>query len=383
MKYTKIVNWIFSIFFIFGAVGYIDVLPLSGTLLIIGILFLPPLTDRIKRSRLSFLSGLRITAILIFLVVASVLFHNNESKLNEQNEKESSESSETISTTESGNKDETNNTSGTALDFKDVTTKDEAAVTGNTSVLKIHFIDVGQGDCTLIESDGKYMLVDAGNNKDSDNIVNYLKSQGVKSLEYVIGTHPHADHIGSLDTVIESFEIGKVIMPNVASNTKTFEEVLTAIDSKGLNITAPKVGDIYALGMAKFTIIGPNGEFGEDLNNWSVGIKLINGNNSIVMCGDAESKGEEAIIKTGIDLKADVLKVGHHGSKTSTSDEFLKAVSPTTAVICVGTGNMYGHPADITMNKLKNKGISLYRTDNNGTVIMTSDGNKITFVSEK
>lgn len=246
--------------------------------------------------------------------------------------------------------------------------------TKTASELKVHFIDVGQGDSILIQSGDHDMLVDAGENDQGDGVVTYLHSQGIAKLDYVIGTHPHSDHIGGLDDVINNVSVGKVILPPVEHTTKTYEDVLDAIGSQGLKITKPVVGDTYQLGDASFQIIAPNGNYDDDLNNWSVGIKLTYGDNSFVMCGDAESQAEADICAGGINLSADVLKLGHHGSKTSTSGAFLNKVNPEYAVISCGMGNSYGHPHKETLNKLHSKGIKVFRTDEQGTIIATSDG---------
>lgn len=246
-----------------------------------------------------------------------------------------------------------------------------------SSSLRVHFIDVGQGDSILIQNGEHAMLVDAGENDRSDTVVSYLQSQQIRTLDYVIGTHPHSDHIGGLDTVIRAMDVKRVIMPPIEHTTATFEDVLDAIADKGLKITRPVTGDCYPLGEASFTILAPAGEYKKDLNNWSVGIRLAFGDNSFVMCGDAETDAEADILKTGLELNADVLKVGHHGSHTSTSPAFLKAVSPDYAVIQCGEGNSYGHPHKETMNLLQKEGIQILRTDELGTIIGESDGSQI------
>lgn len=245
--------------------------------------------------------------------------------------------------------------------------------------LAVHFIDVGQGDSILAESDGHYMLIDAGENDQAGTVISYLKAQGVTKLDYVIGTHPHSDHIGGLDKVIDTFPVDKVILPPVEHTTKTFEDVLDSIASRGLKITKPTPGASYDLGDASFTILSPVKDYGSDLNNWSVGVRLTYGDNSFVMCGDAENQAEEDIIKNGAVLKADVLKAGHHGSSTSTSDAFLKKVSPSWVVIQCGKGNSYGHPHKETMEKLKKAGCQVLRTDEEGTITAFSDGKTITW----
>lgn len=241
---------------------------------------------------------------------------------------------------------------------------------------KVHFIDVGQGDSILIESQGHYALVDAGENNQGEKVVKYLKSKKVKKLDFVIGTHPHSDHIGGMDDVIKSFDIGKVILSPVAHTTKTFEDVLDTISDSGLKLTRPVAGANYKLGNATIKIIAPNKDY-NDLNNNSIGIKVTNVKNSFVMYGDCEETAEKDICKNGININADVLKLGHHGSKTSTSDMILKAVNPKHAVVSCGKNNQYDHPDKEVMNKLKKKNIKVYRTDLQGTIIATSDGKNI------
>jgi len=249
--------------------------------------------------------------------------------------------------------------------------------------LKVHFIDVGQADSILIQdSGGSTMLIDAGNNEDADLVVNYLKEHGIDKLDYVIGTHPHEDHIGGLDAVINTFNIGKVIMPKVSHNTKTFEDVLTAIKNKNLKVTSPVPGESYNLGNAKFTILAPNSDNYDNLNDYSIVIKLEFGETSFLFAGDAETKSENEMIVKGFNLKANVLKVGHHGSTTSSSLPFIKAIAPKYAVISVGKHNSYGHPDSIILNRFKTLNVEVLRTDILGTIVFTSDGKNLTYTTE-
>jgi beta-lactamase superfamily II metal-dependent hydrolase len=248
-----------------------------------------------------------------------------------------------------------------------------------TPEIKVHFIDVGQADCILIESEGKFMLVDGGNNEDDEIILDYLSEVGVTKLEYIIATHPHEDHIGALDRVVETYEATKIFAPHKEHTSKTYTDFLEACILKNHTLKQPKVGSEVMLGRCTVTFLAPNKDYGDELNNWSIGLKVTNGVHTFVMCGDAEEEAEEDILANGIDLDADVLKLGHHGSSTSTSDAFLKAVSPKYAVISVGEGNTYGHPHKETLTKLKEEGILFFRTDEQGTIIATSDGKEITW----
>jgi competence protein ComEC len=221
------------------------------------------------------------------------------------------------------------------------------------------------------------MLIDAGDTDDEDTIIDYMKAQKVKKLDYVICTHPHVDHIGSMDDVINEFNVGKVIMPAVTHTTKVFEDLLDVIEDKGLKITKPVVGEEYAIGKAEFTIIAPNDKY-SDLNNNSVGIKLTNGKNSFIFIRDSETKSIEDILDNEIDINADVYMAGYDGSDTSTNSELLDAISPDSAIISVGK-NSYGHPSDSVLDMLNDEGIATYRTDENGTIVATSTGTKISF----
>ena len=245
--------------------------------------------------------------------------------------------------------------------------------------LKVSYIDVGQADSILIQQGSSSMLIDAGNNDDSQTVKNYVSNQGITKLDVVVGTHPHEDHVGGLDYIINSFKIGKVYMPKRTATTKTFTDVINAIKSKGLKITAPVPGQSFKLGEATCNILAPNGSGYEDVNNESIVIKVTFGSNSFLFTGDAEDVSEKEMLSKGYALKADVLKVGHHGSYSSTTQEFLNKVNPKYAVISVGKNNSYGHPHKENMDRLKAKNIPVYRTDECGTIIATSNGKNITF----
>lgn len=256
-----------------------------------------------------------------------------------------------------------------------------ATVKSEDGFLKVHFIDVGQGDSIFIESPGgKTMLIDAGVPEMGKKVVDYIKSLGVTKIDILVGTHPHEDHIGGMDRVIESFEIGKFYMPKVTTNTRTFEYVLNAAKNKGLKIDVAKAGVTLDLGHSvSAEMIAPNSSKYDDLNEYSAVIKLVYKNTSFLFTGDAGAESEREMIEKGYDLKSDVLKIGHHGSSTSTTASFLDDVSPKYAVISCGKGNDYGHPHSSTLKKLKNRNIPVYRTDECGTIVASSDGQNISF----
>lgn len=262
---------------------------------------------------------------------------------------------------------------------------------GSQPTLKVTYLDVGQADSILIQiPNGRNILIDAGNNEDAEMIISYLKKQEIHRLDVVIGTHPHEDHIGSLDKVIKTFDIGQVIMPKVTTNTQTFKDLLTAIQDKGLKIKEAKAGQKLDLGSTEATspqisaeILAPNSSEYEDMNNYSAVLRLVYGQNTFLFTGDAEDVSEKEMLASSSGLKADVLKVGHHGSSSSTTQEFLNKVSPKYAVISVGKDNTYGHPTPSTLNRLKKSGVELYRTDEFGTIVAESDGREISFKTNK
>lgn len=245
--------------------------------------------------------------------------------------------------------------------------------------LRVHFINVGQGDSTLIEKNGHFMLIDAGERSQGKTVVSYLEKQGVKTLDYVIGTHPHSDHIGGMETVIRNFDVEKIFLPEKEHTTKVYEGLLDAIGDKGLKITLPNPGDTYALGDASFQIISPGKDYGGNLNNWSIGLRLVYGENSFVLCGDAEKDAEKDMAESGFPLKADVLKLSHHGSNTSSYEGFMDQVDPDYGVISCGKNNDYGHPHKEILDMLNKRSIKVLRTDELGTIVAVSDGSKITF----
>ncbi len=257
-------------------------------------------------------------------------------------------------------------------------TKETVSIEGDN--LKIYFLDVGQADSILINDSGKYMLIDAGNNEDGDKLVNYFKDLNIESFDYIIGTHPHEDHIGGMDNIIKNFDVKNYYMPDVITTTKTFEEVLDSLDEKNIKFNVPKDDEEISLTNAKIKFLY-SGTDTSDLNNTSIVLKINYGNNNFLMMGDATSTTEKKILEK--DLQSDLLKVGHHGSKYSTTDNFLNKVNPKYAIISVGNPNSYDHPKDETLKRLTQRDIKIFRTDQDGSIIATSDGNKIDFETIK
>ena len=277
-----------------------------------------------------------------------------------------------------------------ALFMTGCSTDDSVAVSGSgeqaagkisqsDSDMEVHFIDVGQGDSTLIKVGEHAMLIDAGDNSEGTAVQSYLESQNVKKLDYAIGTHPDADHIGGLDVIVYKFDCKKVFMPDITSDTKTYDDVVQALKSKNQKAQTPKLDKTYSLGDATFTVIAPVKDYGEDTNNWSIGILLQYGDNRFLFTGDAAKQAEEDMIDAGEDISADVYKASHHGSKTGSSDDFLDKVNPAYAVISCGEDNKYGHPSAQTLNNFRSRGIKTFRTDNQGTIVAYSNGSNITW----
>lgn len=251
------------------------------------------------------------------------------------------------------------------------------------AAFSVTYLDVGQADCALVTAGEENMLIDAGNNDDKDAVLGFLKEQGVTKLNYVVATHPHEDHIGAMSYVVENFDVGNFIMPKKAANTKTFERLLDALERKNVAVTDPKAGDTFALGEAVCTVLwGGEGDY-DDTNDYSVVLRVDFYNNSFLFCGDASSLVENEILSAGQTVSCDVLKVGHHGSRTASSTAFLDAASPRFAVISCGEGNSYGHPHPETLESLASRGIVTYRTDLCGSVQVTSDGTSLSWKTQK
>ena len=252
----------------------------------------------------------------------------------------------------------------------------------NNDLLKVHYLDVGQGDSIFIElPNNETMLIDAAESYQSENIINYLKNLNYQKIDYVIGTHPHTDHIGGLKDIINTFEIGKIYMPKVVSTTKTYESLLMAIKDKNLKINTAKAGtSIIDTDTLKINILAPNSETYTELNNYSVVTKITYGTTKFLFMGDAEKLSENEIKEN---VAADVIKIGHHGSNTSSSIDFIRKVNAKYGIISVGLNNKYNLPKEETITNWENSGTKIYLTSINGTIRASSDGTNIKIESEK
>lgn len=252
----------------------------------------------------------------------------------------------------------------------------------NNDLLKVHYLDVGQGDSIFIElPNNETMLIDAAESYQSENIINYLKNLNYQKIDYVIGTHPHTDHIGGLKDIINTFEIGKIYMSKVVSTTKTYESLLMAIKDKNLKINTAKAGtSIIDTDALKINILAPNSETYTELNNYSVVTKITYGTTKFLFMGDAEKLSENEIKEN---VTADVIKIGHHGSNTSSSIDFIKKVNAKYGIISVGLNNKYNLPKEETITNWENSGTKIYLTSTNGTIRASSDGTNIKIESEK
>ena len=253
--------------------------------------------------------------------------------------------------------------------------------------LSVHYIDVGQGDCELLISGGKTMLIDSGESQYAGKVTEYLKDLGVKRLDYVVATHPHSDHMGGMSRVMENFDIGEVIMPALPDEdvptTAFFEKFLDVCENKELTLTEAKVGNVFQLGDAKAEVLAPNQTKYEDVNNYSVVLLVTHGSKKFIFDGDAEKLSEKEMVEAGLLCHVDVYKVGHHGSNSSSCAAFLKETQPKIAVISCGADNPYGHPRDGALKRISTYTNEIYRTDLNGTINIVSDGKELTVSTER
>ena len=254
----------------------------------------------------------------------------------------------------------------------------EEEVLPENSTFEVHFIDVGQADAALVLCDGKAMLIDGGNVADSSLIYSYLSQRSISHLDYIIATHGHEDHVGGLAGALNYATVDTAYCSVTNYDSEAFGSFVTYLSKQGKSITVPSAGDTFNLGSAKVQILGPIYSSTEP-NNTSIVLRIVYGNTSFLFTGDAEREEEQSILDAGYDLSSTVLKVGHHGSENSTTYPFLREIMPQYAVISVGEDNSYGHPTDAALSRLRDADVQVYRTDLQGTVICTSDGNSVSF----
>lgn len=257
-----------------------------------------------------------------------------------------------------------------------------APIPSENSSFEVHYIDVGQGDCSLVLCDGEAMLIDGGESSESSKVYSYLRNHGIDHLEYIVATHAHSDHIGGLSGALNYATVDVALCPVTSYDSKTFDSFVKYLGQQGVSITVPTAGSTFTLGSASVTILGPQKDYDEP-NDTSIVMKIVYGNTSFLFTGDAERTSEADILDAGYDLSATVLKVGHHGSDTSTSYPFLREIMPEYGIIQVGEDNSYGHPTEDTLSRLRDAEVKVYRNDLQGTIICTSDGETVSFSTEK
>ena len=241
----------------------------------------------------------------------------------------------------------------------------------------VTFIDVGQGDSILVRSSTHAVLIDGGEHRNRGAVMGYLREANIGFLDVVVATHPHSDHIGGLSTVLGSIDTGHVLMPDVTHNTESFENLLEAIENNNIPVVFPRAGDVFYAGIMRFTVLAPHPGPQTDINNASIVLRLAHGGTSFLFTGDAERPSEEQMVSGGMEIGSNVLKIAHHGSRTSTTQVFLDAVSPDIAVITVGGGNPFGHPHRDVTDRLESAGVMILRTDKLGTIRMMTNGSRI------
>lgn len=371
MKVLKIISYILLGILALGSI--LDGAVISSLCFILTILFISPLRTKLyEKLNIHLKKGMNIAIGIAVVLIGCFAMPTIENAESVGTEKEATSEWTEVADVE------TEETEQTEQEKEESQDELEADTLQELSDMAVHFIDVGQGDATLIIADGHAMLIDAGDSAKGTTVQLYLEKQGVTKLDYLILTHPDADHIGGADVIVSKFDIDNIFMSSFTKDSKTYNELISAIDYKDYKWLEPAVGSEYTLGNAKFTIAAPNATY-SDADNSSVAILLENGEDSFLFTGDAGEKAEADIVSNGISIDADVYQTGHHGSKTSSSDILLDAAAIEYAVISCAEGNSYGHPHSQTLNSFRSRGIKVFRTDEQGSIVAASSGTGITW----
>lgn len=249
--------------------------------------------------------------------------------------------------------------------------------------IRVCFLDVGQGDSILIQTTEHTVLIDTGEYGARRALFTYLREAGVETLDYVVATHPHSDHIGAMSALIDTFDVQHVLMPDATNNTASYENLLKTIEEKDIPVTVPSAGDVITAGLIELEVLAPCGDNYSDLNDYSLVLRMKYHDTAFLFTGDAEWTSEAEMLASGRNLRANILKAGHHGSNSSTSDAFLDAVRPSAVVISCGKDNSYGHPHAQTLESLAERDIAVYRTDEMSSILMSTNGNEIKLYVEE
>ena len=394
---TNVILWAISLLTFLLALGGFSQGALAGILFLIAAILTNPIFLKfLRKHHLRFKKKFYIPAVVLIWLVGVSAIPTSESNDSVQTQAESSEEliteiavEDDIDTNEeidiNTNKEiditeETDTVAFSELQDTDsdipASNPDSELTADSLSELSVHFIDVGQGDATLILCDNHAMLIDSGDNSKGTTLQLYLNKQGVEKLDYLVLTHPDADHIGGADVIITKYDIDTIFMSDYPEDTKTYEEVLDALYQKNKKWSVPSVGDTYTLGDAAFTILAPLDNYSNS-NDSSIALMLTHGENKFLFTGDCSENAEDDLTAGDQDLSANVYQVGHHGSRYSSSQTFMDAVSPTYAVISCGEDNSYGHPSAEALNRFRAMGIQVFRTDEQGSIVATSDGENI------
>lgn len=369
---TNVVLWLLSLFTLIIALGGFSENTVTGVLFLVAAILTNPIFLKIMRKHhLHLKKRFYIPAVIFIWLLGAYTIPTSESSDTVQMQ-EAEETAETDVILDDTVEDMAVE-SDSVVDIAD-----EPVTPDALSNLSIHFIDVGQGDATLIMCDSHAMLIDTGDNSKGTTLQLYLNKQGIDKLDYLVLTHPDADHIGGADVIITKFDIGNIFMSDYTEDTKTYKEVLDALNQKNESWSMPSVGDTYTLGDAAFTILAPLDTY-SSTNDSSVALMLTHGENKFLFTGDCSENAENDLIAGGQNLSANVYQVGHHGSRYSSSQDFMDAISPTYAVISCGEDNSYGHPSAEVLNRFRAMGIQVFRTDEQGSIVATSDGTEITW----